>query len=391
IEVSQFHEPYSGRDPLLDADAPDVHQWKLTFAGLHDVVVSERIIENPEFKKPLVFCVVRFKCHSAEGVEEHRINPENAEDTTMAGTEEGTEAGAENEDDPAAEEAEGADEETDNEQTLAVQEDEVENEEKNDGLTPTPMEEDSEETQVVQPPVPSEYPLASLSSDFLGKEFRIAILKTTQGFKVNKSNPYSWAWPGVVRFLADMEFRPKRSDILNESLDVWAAKHRDSLGAIRLVEITPTPENGSEPFPGNLQQSTTTATAPVPPLPTVPTTPLSIPSAPPTTAPPMTTGWKRKYDEMDQPIDALLADIQAIQATEAQERQAYNEVNRVYSDVDRQYQDLKKQRKTAKAENELALARLWNVSERKVELMGDLVRLSADEQRKEQRKKQRQE
>ena len=131
-------------------------------------------------------------------------------------------------------------------QTLAVQEDEVENEEKNDGLTPIPMEEVSEEPQIVQSPVPSEYPLASLSSDCLGKEFRLAILKTTQDFKVNKSNPYSWAWPGLVRLLANMEFRPKKSDILHESLDVWAAKNRDSLGAVRLVEIPQTPENGSE-------------------------------------------------------------------------------------------------------------------------------------------------
>ena len=88
---------------------------------------------------------------------------------------------------------------------------------------------------------------------------------------------------------------------------------------------------------------------------------------------------------MDQPIDALLADIQTVQATEAQERQAYNEVNRVYCDIDRQYQDLKRQREAARAENELALARLGNVSERKVELMEDLVRLNADEQRKKQR------
>ncbi|KAI4231378.1 MAG: hypothetical protein LQ349_005653 [Xanthoria aureola] len=210
-------------------------------------------------------------------------------------------------------------------QTLAVQEDEVENEEKNDGLTPIPMEEVSEEPQIVQSPVPSEYPLASLSSDCLGKEFRLAILKTTQDFKVNKSNPYSWAWPGLVRLLANMEFRPKKSDILHESLDVWAAKNRDSLGAVRLVEIPQTPENGSD-----------------------------------------------------------LADIQTIQATEAQERQAYTEVNRENCDIDRQYQDLKKQRKTAKAENELALARLQNVSDRKLELMGDLVRLKADEQRKKQ-------
>ncbi|CAL8583821.1 hypothetical protein XPA_009438 [Xanthoria parietina] len=246
------------------------------------------------------------------------------------------------------------------------------------------MEEDFEEPQVVQPPVPSEYPLASLSSDFLGKEFRLAILKTTQGFKVNKSNPYSWAWPGLVRFLANMEFRPKKSDNLNESLDVWARKNRDSLGAVRLVEIPSKPENGSEPFPGNLQQSTIAATAPVPPIPTVPTPRLSTPSAPPTTAPPMTSGWKRNYDEMDQPIDALSADIQTVQATEAQERQAYNEANRVYSDIDRQYQDLKKQRKTAGAKNELALARLRNVSDRKLELMEDLVRLSAHEQRKKQ-------
>ena len=121
-----------------------------------------------------------------------------------------------------------------------------EQKENDDGLTPTPMEEDSEEPQVVQPPVPSEYPLASLSSDFLGKEFRLAILKTTQGFKVNKSNPYSWAWPGLVRFLANMGFRPKKSDNLNESLDVWARKNRDSFGAVRLVEIPSTPENGSE-------------------------------------------------------------------------------------------------------------------------------------------------
>ena len=138
------------------------------------------------------------------------------------------------------------------------------------------------------------------------------------------------------------------------------------------------------PFPGNLQQSTIAATAPVPPIPTVPTPRLSTPSAPPTTAPPMTSGWKRNYDEMDQPIDALSADIQTVQATEAQERQAYNEANRVYSDIDRQYQDLKKQRKTAGAKNELALARLRNVSDRKLELMEDLVRLSAHEQRKKQ-------
>ena len=240
IEVSQCHRPYSGRDPLLDANAPDMHLWKLTFAGLHAVVVSERIIVDPRFKKPLVICVVRFKCHSAEGVEEHRINPENAEDTTMAGIEEG------NEDDPAAEEAEGADKEIDDEQALAVQEDKVENEENDDGFTPIPMEENSEETLVVQPPVPSEYPLASLSSDFLGKEFRLAILKTTQGFKVRKSNPYSWAWPGVVRFLANVEFRPEKSDNLNESLDVWAAKNRDSLGTVQLVKLPQTPENGSE-------------------------------------------------------------------------------------------------------------------------------------------------
>ncbi|CAO1605086.1 hypothetical protein XANCAGTX0491_008618 [Xanthoria calcicola] len=360
-----------------------MHLWKLTFAGLHAVVVSERIIVDPRFKKPLVICVVRFKCHSAEGVEEHRINPENAEDTTMAGIEEG------NEDDPAAEEAEGADKEIDDEQALAVQEDKVENEENDDGFTPIPMEENSEETLVVQPPVPSEYPLASLSSDFLGKEFRLAILKTTQGFKVRKSNPYSWAWPGVVRFLANVEFRPEKSDNLNESLDVWAAKNRDSLGTVQLVKLPQTPENGSEwalrPFPGNLQQLTITATAPVPPLPTVPTPHLPIPSAPPTITLPTTSGWKRKYDEMDQPIDALLADIQTVQATEAQERQAYNEVNRVYCDIDRQYQDLKRQREAARAENELALARLGNVSERKVELMEDLVRLNADEQRKKQR------
>ena len=87
---------------------------------------------------------------------------------------------------------------------------------------------------------------------------------------------------------------------------------------------------------------------------------------------------------MDQPIDGLLADIQAAQATEAQERQAYNEANRVYSDIDRQYQELKKQRNTAMAKDELALARLRNVSDRKLELMGDLMRLSADEQRKKQ-------
>lgn len=87
---------------------------------------------------------------------------------------------------------------------------------------------------------------------------------------------------------------------------------------------------------------------------------------------------------MDQPIDGLLADIQTVQATEAQERQAYNEVNRVYCDIDRQYQDLKKQRKTAKAEMELARARLQNVSDKKLELMEDLVRLSAHEQRKKQ-------
>ena len=234
IEVSQCHKPYSGRDPLLDPDAPDRHRWKLTFAGLHDVVVSERIIVQPRFKRPLVICVIRFKCHTAEGVEEHRINPENAEDTTMAGTERGIEAGAEDENDE-QEEVGGFDEGNDDEQK-----------EDDDGLTPTPMEEDFEEPQVVQPPVPSEYPLASLSSDFLRKEFRLAILKTTQGFKVNKSNPYSWAWPGLVRFLANMEFRPKKSDNLNESLDVWARKNRDSLGAVRLVETTPTPENGSE-------------------------------------------------------------------------------------------------------------------------------------------------
>ncbi len=211
-----------------------MHRWKLTFAGLHDVVVSERIIVQPRFKRPLVICVVRFKCHTAEGVEEHRINPENAEDATMAGTERGIEAGAEDENDE-QEEVGGSDEGNDDEQK-----------EDDDGLTPTPMEEDFEEPQVVQPPVPSEYPLASLSSDFLGKEFRLAILKTTQGFKVNKSNSYSWAWPGLVRFLANMEFRPKKSDNLNEPLDVWATKNRDSLGAVRLVETTPTPENGSE-------------------------------------------------------------------------------------------------------------------------------------------------
>lgn len=226
-----------------------MHRWKLTFAGLHDVVVSERVIVDPDFKRPLVICVVCFKCHTAEGVEEHRINPKNAEDTTIAGTEGGTEAGAEDEDDeqaPAAEEVGGANEGNDDKQTLAVRKDAVENGENDDGLTTTTMEVDSEVPQVVQPPVPSEYPLASLSSEFLGKEFRLAILKTTQGFKVNKSNPYTWAWPGLVRFLANMEFRPKKSDILNESLDVWAAKNRDSLGAVRLVEIPPTPENGSE-------------------------------------------------------------------------------------------------------------------------------------------------
>ncbi|KAL8914270.1 MAG: hypothetical protein Q9172_007120 [Xanthocarpia lactea] len=378
IEVSQFHRQYSGRDPLLDADAPDMHRWKLTFGGIYDVVISERVIEDPEYERPMVICVVRFKCHTAEGVEETRINPENAEDTPM-------DEDDEDEDDeqgPAAEEeeVEGSDKGSDVDEVLALENDEGEGDEEQDD-----MEEDSEETQIVQLPVPSNYPLATLSSEYLGKEFRLAILKTTQVYKVNKANFYSWAWPGVVRFLAGMEFSPKRRDVLDQPLDLWARNNKDSLKAVRLVEVPPTPENGLESTEWALQhisRAPRQLNIPAAP-PSIPR--LSMPSTPPTIISPTISRSKRKDDETEQPIVAILAAIRKADAEEGQERQARREADQVYADIDRQYQELKEQRKIAEAQKNEAAARLQTVSDRKSGLVEDLVRLSEEEQRKKQR------
>ncbi|KAL8857757.1 MAG: hypothetical protein Q9178_005657 [Gyalolechia marmorata] len=375
IEVSQFHRPYSGRDPLLDLDAPDMHRWKLTFGGIYDIVISERVIEHHQYKRPRVFCVVRFKCRTAEGVEENRINPENAENTPVDEDEDDEQAPAGEE-----EEVEGSDNGNDVDQVLAMEKDEGEVDEEQDD-----MEEDSEETQSVQLPVPSAYPLATLSSDYLGKEFRLAILKTTPVYRANKKNSYSWAWPGAVRFLADMEFWPFRSDDLDQPLDSWARNNKDSLKAVGLVEVPPTPENGLESIEWALRpisrapQHLTIPAAP----PSIPR--LSMPPAPPTITSPTMSGSKWKYDEMEQPIVAILADIRTADAEECQERQACREADQVYADIDRQYQELKKRRRIAKAQKNEAAARLETFSNRKLGLMEDLVRLSEEEQRKTHR------
>ncbi|KAI4272284.1 MAG: hypothetical protein L6R38_006665 [Xanthoria sp. 2 TBL-2021] len=91
-------------------------------------------------------------------------------------------------------------------------------------------------------------------------------------------------------------------------------------------------------------------------------------TAPPTFPPPSTPGSKRRYDEMEQPIDAILAEIERLEAVEGQEDQTCNEAEKVYEGA-------KEWKKEAEARKKATTATLK-------ELYTDLATITADEQRK---------
>ncbi|KAI4261094.1 MAG: hypothetical protein L6R42_003700 [Xanthoria sp. 1 TBL-2021] len=103
--------------------------------------------------------------------------------------------------------------------------------------------------------------------------------------------------------------------------------------------------------------------------------------APPTFPPPSTSGSKRKYNEMDQPIDTILAEIGRLEAVENREDQACNEAKRVYDEAKKVYHEAKEGRKEAKEKKKEAEARKKATSATLKELYTDLATLNADEQR----------
>ena len=167
-------------------------------------------------KKPLVICVVRFKCSSIVGIEDNRL-PEDPEDNEAMET--------------TAEDQEEGGEENGGDSVIATGEG---------------SEHDGEEMEVDAPPNPSSFPLAMLSSSAEGKEFRIAVVRTNIGFKAGRLNPYGWTWPGVVRFLSNLEWSHNLKENYEEPLNTWAIRNKDLLRTVHLVEIPPTPENGIE-------------------------------------------------------------------------------------------------------------------------------------------------
>ncbi|KAL8995549.1 MAG: hypothetical protein Q9169_004751 [Polycauliona sp. 2 TL-2023] len=192
IEVSQFNEQYSGKDPKVFDHAPELYRWKVTFAELRDVFVTERNLgARAGGKKPLVICAVRFKCSRVIGVENNRLPDMDKPPDVMA------------------------DEDDDN------------------------PEQGGDEIKEDEPPVHNDFPLAALASDAEGKEFRIAVVKTNADFGGGRSNPYGWAWPGVVRFLAGLEFSHNVKEDFTEPLDVWAERNKNLLRTVKLVEILP--------------------------------------------------------------------------------------------------------------------------------------------------------
>lgn len=109
--------------------------------------------------------------------------------------------------------------------------------------------------------------------------------------------------------------------------------------------------------------------------------------APPTFPPPSTSGSKRKYNEMDQPVDTILAEIERLEAVENMEDQACNEAERVYDEAKKVYDEAKKVyheakegRKEAKEKKKEAEARKKATSATLKELYTDLATLNADEQ-----------
>ena len=171
-----------------------------------------------EHRRPLVICVVRFKCSSVLGVEDNRLPEKGWDDGPKEEM-----VKSRNEDDHG----------NDDDAVVKTEEDKKDH----DG---------NEEMKGDEPPDPCNFPLAALSSDPEGKEFRIAFLKTNPDFKRGRSSHYGWAWPGVIRFLAGLEFLHNVKEDFSEPLDTWAGMNKDLLRTVELVQTLPTLEDGLE-------------------------------------------------------------------------------------------------------------------------------------------------
>ncbi|KAL8670610.1 MAG: hypothetical protein Q9168_004859 [Polycauliona sp. 1 TL-2023] len=319
IEVSQFRLQYDGRDPKEYPRLPAQYQWKVVFTDLSDIVMSETTVPyktaaGKEYTEK--YCAVRFRYRCPPEctplVRESTMRAPRTVDeiapltATVVGDGDKSPEGGEVASDDGGVEA--GDEEAAGEATAGEAADEDEDEDDDDDEEQEDDEEGEEgdeedKTDPATLPLAKVFPKEDPNDSFF--EVRLAHKKGLIAERgAGKSLKGFWAWPMVIRFLADQGFvhHPKKED-LGASLDHCAEGLKNLLRAFTLVKRPTTTEAGSGattdewqflPKMNELQQKAATFTIPEKPGFTFHTTgsrPVVPPSAP-------SLGNKGKFEDM---------------------------------------------------------------------------------------------